>query len=229
VNPAPDKPRARVPVYGAQLPLPKHASNARRETTWRHLQNFAKDLRCEPQFQQDQNRPDYPAAFANYHHALWRWVWSLTPPDVRHKLNQVRFRLPDTLENEAADCVAKHEYMLWRAVFVAGMKVGEGFKANHYRRFAQLAHVADRLDDEALFEIARQHRHGRTPKTGHDTARRLKYALIVAWLAGGLWRMPSRDDQAAAIYRWWAARPSPEAIHKAQTRLGLEWLPSRTN
>ena len=68
---------SKVPTASAVLPPPKNAAEARRELTWAVTKNFAKVLGCE-EFEKDEKRPG-PEAFADYHHALWRWVWKLTP------------------------------------------------------------------------------------------------------------------------------------------------------
>lgn len=218
----------KVPRSRQTLLLPQSAGDARREITWLQLVKFAKHLGCERQFEQDQEREDYPAAFLDYHHALWRWVWRLTPPkviDILNVVNAAHFALPDTPENRANISVGKHDYMLWRAVFVAGMKAGEGFNASHYQHFSRLAHVACRIGDDEVFEIAKQKKWNFKKAKAQAGRVRLKYYLLVSWLAGGLWRMATRAEQMEALEGQWGELPpySLEAITMAQTGLGLHW------
>ena len=205
------------------MPLPLNCSSAQRIVTMLELERYAKVLECESGFKQEQKGADFLPALANYHLAFWRWVLSLTPPNVIDKLKATLFTLPNTAETKANIWIAQWQYLIWRAVFVAGMKAGEGSNVKHYLHFAHFAQVALKLDDGAVFDLARQHRYGRKPKPGYEVARKTKFALIVTWLVGGVWRMSSRDDQAAALQRWWNLHTSSGAIQKAQTRLGLKW------
>lgn len=187
---------------------------------------FVKALGRPAVFAEELRLPGFEEAFGNYHVALWRWVWSLTPQDVISKLNETTFQLPDTDESRADFCVHHHKYLFWRCIFLAGLKAGEGYKSSHYRYFARYALVADELDDKTIFEAARQHRHGGKPKEGHELHRKLKFDLLVGWIAGGLWRMASRGRQLNALK---SRRPrnapfySAEALAMAQKRLGLRW------
>jgi hypothetical protein len=225
----PDELWRKIPTGTQILPLPRSAADARREITWREVRKFAKRLDCEEHFERCQNDKNYPGAFTNYHHALWKWVLEQTPDRVIDLLNSASFNLPDSPETAALLAVEHHGYMLWRAIFVTGMKAGEGFKGRHYRYFAEHAYKASALGDNDLFEIARQHRYGTKPKSGHESARKTKYGLIVAWLGGGLCLMPSRDDQCAALRKWFDSRSTSDAIQKAQERLGLIWFPRQSD
>jgi hypothetical protein len=220
----PEELSKRVPRGRDLLPIPKNAAESRRAITWERLRMFAKQLGTEKQFASDQHLKDYPAAFLDYHRALWRWASSLTPSSVTDCLNAARFDMPDTPETHGLISFRQHDYILWRAILVSGFKIGEGFKASHYRYFAELALIADKLGDADVFEHVRQRRYGREPKPGHETTRKVKYGLLISWLAGGLWRMGSRNEQCAAFRRWWNVRPSPESVQKAQKRLGLTWV-----
>jgi len=219
----------KVPRAKQQLPLPRSGADARREVTWRRLMLNAKRLDCEKQFEQDQGRKNYPAAFLDYHNALWKRVEQQTPREVIDRLREAGFVLPDTPENQANISVALHEYMLWRAIFVAGMKAGEGFNPDHYRHFSQLAQVADRIDDDKVFRIAAQRRwNAKTAKVQEGRTqmeRQTKYCLLISWVAGGLWCKASRAEQMVVLRKLWPTMPkyTPEAISTAQKRLGLRW------
>jgi hypothetical protein len=204
----------------------KDCEEASRKVTQSELLKFAKALGRESKFEADQRLSAFPAALSNYHAALWKWVGMLTPGRVVESLRIHSFYpQPQQAGTLPEDMRRTHVYLFRRAIFLSGMKTGEGFKAGHYRFFADCFWIADQLGDEEVFEAARQHRYGRKPKTGHETARRLKYALIVSWLAGGLWRMASREEQILALHGFWpdAPRSSPDAVLKAQKRLGLGW------
>jgi hypothetical protein len=228
---SPDQLRTLVPTAKHPLPTPRSAADARREVTYLELQKFAILLDRQQPFEEDEQRKDYPAAFVNYHHALWRWVWQYIPDGLTDKINNARFRLPDTPENAANICVSMHRYLLWRAVFLAGMKAAEGFKTGHYQYLAEHAKTAILLGDTAIFDSAKQRawnarkakvQHGRT-----EAERQLKYALLISWLAGGLWRASSRADQMDMLRKQHSEFPpcTAEAITMAQRRLGLRWYP----
>lgn len=204
----------------------KDREEARRKVTQSELLIFAKDLGRESEFEADQRRSAFPAALSNYHAALWKWVGVWTPRSVVKSLRIHSFYpQPQPAQTLPEDMRRACVYLFRRAVFLSGMKTGEGFKAGHYRFFADCFWIADQLGDKEVFEAARQHRYGRTPKPGHETARRLKYSLIISWLAGGLWRMASRDEQVLALHGFWPDNPrsSSDAVLAAQKRLGLRW------
>lgn len=220
------------------MPLPKNAAEVRRMMTMQRLKEWAKALGCESGFEQEQTHADFLPAFGNYDAALWRWVFSLAPPDVLDTVNAACFNLPDTDETEAHSahvCIVKHEHLFRRAVYVAGMKKGEGFKPEHARHLASFSGNADRLDDKDLFETAKQHRWnwkkaqakiGRTPLD-----RQLKYCLLISWLPRGLWRM-SGEEQLDALKKLWPDLPSysVQSIATAASRLGLRcFRPAPTN
>jgi len=212
--------------------LAASVKDARRVVTLCKTQTFAKQMDCEREFEKDQKLAGFEDAFGNYHVALWRWVWRATPPEVIDRLNEARYDLPDAPETASHLAIAHHEYMLWRAIFVTGMKKGEGFNPAHYRYFAEHAKDADHLGDDGLFKIASQRKWnfkkakvqvGRKP-----TERQTITCLLVCWLAGGLWRTTSRQQQMDAVKKCWPDFPpySLEAITTAQKRLGLRWHPA---
>lgn len=188
---------------------------------------FAKALGREQEFAKEQKFPGFEAAFGNWHVALWRWAWRLTPDSVFDRLDAAEYSVPDTPETKAKGWQLHHDYILWRAVFVAGMKAGEGFKAAHYRHFAYYARFADQLEDAEVFELAKQHpHHGSTAKDFAEKNRKLKYRLLIAWLPCGLWHRQKRAEQLDALYSQWRDMPryNDEAVTIAEKGLGLRRL-----
>jgi hypothetical protein len=221
---------------GGPWPPPKNTGEARRIVTWRHLRAFAKGVRRVSQFESEEKRAGYPAAFLNYNRALWQWVLEETSDEVLELLNSAQLDAPgiktaDPAKIVAREAIEKHEYLWWRAVYLAGLRAGEGFKLEHTRYLARKLLIAERLNDTSVLEAARQHHYGSTPKAGHEFHRKLKYALLAYWLVLGLWRMASRREQLDALKARapkGAPRYSPEAFALAQKRLGLKWSPDKT-
>jgi hypothetical protein len=185
---------------------------------------FARALGNEPTLRGQTELPGFEAAFANYHEALWSWADALTPDDVYSLLNEARVDHPATAADMAACAIGRREYLLDRAIYLGLFDIGEGFNPKHAEFFATFAETARRLGDKALFERARQHRHGSTPIPDKKRPG-LKYLLLAAWTAGGLWLLKSYDEQTAALRRYWPhlAPFSPEALQKARVRLHLRW------
>ncbi|MDE3068444.1 MAG: hypothetical protein KGJ60_12980 [Verrucomicrobiota bacterium] len=208
-----------------------NAMTVRQVITVGQLKKFAAALHCEKELQdllQNQTREPWRSALGNYHAALWRWVWRLTPPEVIDKLNKAILKFPGSPNPKADQCYGAHQYMLWRAIFVYGCKAGERYKARHYRHFAYLAHVADRLNDKEIFEEARQRAWNYVKPKSHmltRVTRQLKYCLLVSWTVGALWRAQSREAQIRFFKKLWPDSPdySAETFRMAQKRLGLKW------
>jgi hypothetical protein len=109
------------------------------------------------------------------------------------------------------------------------MRAGEGFDGEHYQFFSQLADVANRLGDYEVFDVAKQKKwnvkKAKVQARRTQIERQTKYALLISWLAGGLWCLASRAEQMDALKMHWPKMPpySLEAITMAQKRLGLQW------
>jgi len=221
---------AGVRVNDIHIPPPTNTKEVQRVITQVLVESLALDpFNRDREFRQEQAYAGYLTAGGNYQAALWRWVWRVTPDVLAERLNAARFALPQTQNSKGHICLVHHDYMLKRAIFLYGLKTGEGLNARHWRYFAQWADYARGLGDDALFEETARVRRWKTPK-GQPSDRKLKYLLLLTWLAGGLWCMKSRDDQAAALYTWWPDAPpyGPDALHHAQIRLGLRWFNARS-
>jgi len=227
--------RLDMPSHHAQLATAVDRQ-ARIAVTTRRVVTFSRALGKEAALREQTQLPGFEAAFTNYYTALWCWAEGLTPEEVYPLLNKAIFapdgpvrvaELPRG-EFEAKLACDRREYLLDRAIYVGLFSAGEGFNPAHTEFLATFAETGRRLGDTALFDIARQHRHGGTPKVGHEANRKLKFGLLAAWVAGGLWCLESRAHQIRALRQFWPALPrlSPEAIQKAQTRLGLHWAAS---
>lgn len=217
---------------GEKRRLPRNEAEARALVTLNQVRAFAKDLGCEKELNGDQKLKGWPAAFGNYHRGLWRWVWSLTPPEVDDLLNRAQLDAPETADDDetaSVECVKKYEYLFWRAVFVAGMQIGEGFNSKHYAYYGKKARIATSIGDHEVSQLAAQRKwnakKAKVQKGRTALERQTKFCLLTAWLAGGLWRMASREEQAKALKNYFPDFPpySIEAITMAQKRFGLRW------
>lgn len=191
-------------------------------------QSFSRDVALDAEMR----LPGFRDAFNDYHAALWRWVLRFNPPEVTALLDNPKL-LVTRIDPGDKICrtplrshfVLRNSYLLGRALYLAGLRVGQGFQPSHVQYVTSLGPIAAEIGDLHLLNQVRQRRHGSTPKAGHEVNRRLKYCLLETWIAGGVWHLNSRQEQIAALRTFLPGLPpiSPDAVRKAQTRLGLRW------
>lgn len=154
---------------------------------------------------------------------------SNTPDDLLATINNLESPpLPDATAQDDRKHAATQlvlYYLLRRTIFLEGLKHGEAHRPEWYRGFGTLFAEADRLGDVGVFQAlagAKQKRESKKPRPGWGL---LRYRILIAWLAGGLWRLPNDGERCKALNNLWqdsgSEKATEENFKRTRQKLGL--------
>lgn len=177
------------------------------------------------EFEKESKESAFTMASLRYSRALWSLIVETTPEGLLTRLNDLtpaEVRQPNDPAARHDITAARLQYLLRRTVFILGVRYDEAHSAEWYRAFAFEIYCADQLNDMAVFKAiaaGKQKRRLKAPDFG-----RLKYHLLVAWLAGGLWKLQTYEARRARLRQLvnpHCVDATAESLRKAQRRLRL--------
>jgi hypothetical protein len=192
----------------------------------------ATDFQRLNDFEQELREQGFDDAAKKYSHALWRWVMEQTPDDLLVKINELtpsHFKFPDDDDSWHDITVDKLHYLYSRALFLTGLQYEKAHDAKWYRSFAHEFFVADKLADMEVFEALaafKQRRRFKKEIHREQTAAwgHLKYNVLRAWLAGGLWKLPNDGERAERLNRLLGLQSKQDRISEKGFKTARERL-----
>lgn len=151
-----------------------------------------------PEYEAESNNAAFNDAANNYSRALWAWVMESVPADLLDRLNSPhRFRQPV----EQPDLtMAVHRYLFRRAWFLAALKYDQRHDWTWYDEFLpELYLTAAPLKDTAISKAIADTSHRRRLKKAKPDWGQVRYRVLLAWLAGGVWTLHNDPERAQRV------------------------------